>query len=224
MHIQRKTEPDPASRGFLIDVYMLWALLAMEEVLGKAGLNTLLERSGLERFVDNYPAAEETLDAQVRFDEYAALNASMYEVYGNASRMMSLRIGRLSTRHSLQQQNALFNVAALTAARFMSYERQVKMVLDSMETGFRKIYAQHNQSDLHLATSEEEDQFIYSTRDCAQCAGHKADAPLCAIQDGIFQEAIHWLTGKEPDVSEIACRAMGTDMCVWTIAKAPLKS
>jgi hypothetical protein len=53
-----------------------------------------------------------------------------------------------------------------------------------------------------------------------RCAGMPVSAGATG-QSKSTQEAIHWLTGKEFEVQEVECRAMGAPACVWEINKTP---
>jgi predicted hydrocarbon binding protein len=97
---------------------------------------------------------------------------------------------------------------------------QIRIGLTNMQNGFRKL-SQGVGQEVHLQLEDRGDRFAYIDQDCSQCAGKAADAPICLIRTGTLQEALHWLTGKEFDVQEVACRATGAPACVWEISKAP---
>ncbi len=65
------------------------------------------------------------------------------------------------------------------------------------------------------------DKLAYITEDCPMCAGKLADEPICWLWTGSLKEAAHWQTGKEFEVVQVACRAMGDPACVWEIGKTP---
>jgi hypothetical protein len=53
---------------------------AMEEIMGKNGLNAILNLAGLENLIDNYPA--DNLEKGFDFSDYTALNVALEEMYG----------------------------------------------------------------------------------------------------------------------------------------------
>ena len=53
-------------------------ILAMEEVMGKNGLNAILNMANLQRLIDNYPP--EDLERQFDFADYSALHAALEEM------------------------------------------------------------------------------------------------------------------------------------------------
>ena len=68
-------------------------LLAMEEVMGKNGLNAVLHMAGLSHLIDNYPP--DNLEREFEFADYSALNAALEEMYGpRGGRGLGLRAGR----------------------------------------------------------------------------------------------------------------------------------
>ncbi|HJW84556.1 MAG TPA: 4-vinyl reductase [Anaerolineae bacterium] len=75
--------------------------------------------------------------------------------------------------------------------------------------------------DLRLRVEDRGDTFAYIAEDCPMCAGKQADMHICWIFNGTLQEGTRWLTGKEFEIEEVACRAMGTPACVWEVSKKP---
>jgi predicted hydrocarbon binding protein len=50
-----------------------------------------------------------------------------------------------------------------------------------------------------------------------------ADKPVCHAQVGILQECLRWVSnGYEYYVVETACRATGSDSCVFSLNKTPI--
>ncbi|HRE26374.1 MAG TPA: 4-vinyl reductase, partial [Anaerolineales bacterium] len=55
-------------------------LTALEEVMGKNGLNAILRLAGLDRFIDRYPP--DNLAKEFDFADIAALHTALEEMYG----------------------------------------------------------------------------------------------------------------------------------------------
>ncbi len=66
IEIRNRAVHDPVTDIPIVDAYMLWALLAAEEVVGKQGLNVLLRQIGLARVIDNFPPASTSATGQTR--------------------------------------------------------------------------------------------------------------------------------------------------------------
>ena len=63
---------------------------AMEEVMGKNGLNAVLNLAGLQHYVDNYPP--DNLEKGFDFSEFTALNVALEDMYGpRGGRGLALR-------------------------------------------------------------------------------------------------------------------------------------
>ena len=220
MEIKDKIPNDPVASLHLVDAYMRWALLAAEEVVGKKGLHVLLRERGLERFIDNYPPELLKISGSITLGDYAQLCAGLLTFFGRAGKSMVIRIGRLTSKYAIEKQSAVYNVAAKTAAKFMPSGLQVKLVLDSMVNGYNKLYAENGQ-ELHFSLEDRGDKWAFISVECPLCAGKAADLPMCWGRIGTLKEALFWLTGKDFDVEEVECRALGASACVWEVNKTP---
>jgi bacteriochlorophyll 4-vinyl reductase len=220
MEIKEKTPADPVARLYLVDAYMRWALLAAEEVVGRQGLHVLLRQRGLERFIDNYPPELLNISGNVSLGDYAQLCAGLLTFFGRAGKSMVIRCGRLTSKYAIEKQSGVYNVAAKTAAKLMPSGMQVKLVLDSMANGYNKLYADSGQA-LHFRVEDRGDKWAFISVECPLCAGKAADVPMCWGRIGTLKEGLFWLTGKEFDVEEVECRALGASACVWEVSKTP---
>jgi predicted hydrocarbon binding protein len=220
MEIRNKPERDPIVDLYIVDAYMRWALLATEEVVGTRGLAVVLRDASLEHFIDNYPPEELKPSGNITFNDYASLNAGLFSFFGRAGKSMVLRIGRLSFKHGLEQQGALFGVAALIASKVLPIPTQLKMGLERMQDGFRKLSRPVGQ-EWRLRVEDRGDKLAYITEDCPMCAGKQSTEPMCWLWVGTLKEATRWLTGKEFEVVEVECRAVGAPACVWEVNKTP---
>ena len=133
---------------------------------------------------------------------------------------MVLRIGRLSTNHSIKQQGEIFGVAITLASRVLPIPTQLEVGLKNMQKGLRKI-SQTVGQELHIQLQDRGDKLAYIDETCAFCAGKQSTQPMCWSFTGSLQEGGRWLTGKEFEIVEVECRAMGAPACVWEISKTP---
>ncbi|MEK7439931.1 MAG: 4-vinyl reductase [Chloroflexota bacterium] len=218
MEIKPKSQPDAVADLKIVDAYMRWALLAAEEVVGAKGMGVVLRDAKLERFVGNYPADVLKPGGTITFGEYASLNAGLLNFFGRAGKSMAYRVGRLSAKHGIDQQSAIFGVAALLAAKVLPYPMQIKVGLDAMNDGFRKVYGASN----YTGRIEDRGATIAMIMpECANCAGKQSTEPMCLIHVGVLLESVHWLSGKEAEVKQTASRSMGAEACVWEVSKTP---
>lgn len=220
MIISNKPEHDLVGDMHITDAYMRWALEAAEEVAGKRGLAIVLREAGLGHLIDNYPEDKLAVSGTISYAEYADLNAGLLNFFGRAAKSMTIRIGRISTRKAIDQQSALYGIAALMAARLLPTASQLKMIFDAQISGFQKLSNTVGESYLaHVEDRGEAYAFVIET--CSMCAGKRADQPICWLFTGTLQESTKWLTGKDFAIREIECRAMGAPACTWEISKTP---
>ena len=80
----------------------LITIKSLEEVMGKNGLNAILNLAGLNHYIDNYPA--DNLDKGFDFSELSSLGLALEDMYGpRGGRGLALRAGgsRLDRRLGL---------------------------------------------------------------------------------------------------------------------------
>ena len=220
MQITDRSLHDPVCEMHITDAYMRWALEAAEEVAGKHGLNIVLRDAGLAHLIDNYPEDKLAVSGAITYAEYANLSAGLLSFFGRAAKSMTLRIGRISTKKAIDQQSALFGIAALMAAKLMPNATKLKMVFDAQIGGFQKL--SKTVGEEYVAHVEDRgDKFGFVIETCAMCAGKAADQPICWLFTGTLKESTKWLTGKDFEIQEVECRSMGAPACVWEISKTP---
>ena len=216
LEVRNRAVHDPVADIPIVDAYMLWALMAAEEVVGKQGLGVLLRQGGLARLVDNYPPNTLTASGNFTFADYAALNTGLLTFYGRAGKSMTLRVGRLSAKYAVEQQGQMFGVAALMAAKMMPISLQLRMGLEAIQAGYRIMMPQ-----MKMSIEDHGEKWAYVSETCPICADKEASDHICWVFNGALQEAGHWQTGKDFEVEEVECRANGGHACVWEISKKP---
>lgn len=220
MEIKQRAAHDPVADLYIVDAYMLWALMAAEEVVGKNGLTVILRQAGLDALIGNFPPNQLKITRMLTFGDYTGLSTGLLDFFGRAGKSMTLRIGRQTARYAVEYQGALFGTAALLASKVLPVATQIKMGLNATQLGFRKL-SQSVGQDQRLRVEDRGGHFAYVAEDCPSCAGKHADAPICMIQTGGLHEALGWQIGKEFQIEEVECRAMGAPACVWLINKTP---
>ena len=178
MHIQPKTEHDPVADLVMPDAYMLWSLLAAEEVIGKQELANVLRQAGLKQLIDNYPPDYMNTTRELNSGHYASLLAGLLNRAEPDSQGTLSRIGLLSAKYSIDRQSALFNLTALLALKVMPVPLQLKMGLENMQSGFRRLWHTFGQT-LDLRMEDRGDKLAYNAAACPMCAGQQADGLMC---------------------------------------------
>lgn len=189
-------------------------LLALEEVMGRRGLTAVLNLAGLHRWIEAYPP--NNLDREVLFDDFAALNQALDDMYGpRGGRGLAIRAARAAFSIAYEDFSAVAGVAG-AAFKLLPLNTRLKIGLPGMARVFTQF------SDQVSWVREEEDHFVYGIDRCPVCWGRKADRPICHAAVGLLREGITWATGREYRVEEFECVAMGHPSCKFAIYKEPL--
>ena len=189
---------------------------SLEEVMGKNGLNAILNLAGLNQYIDSNPP--DNLEKGFDFSDLSAIGIALEEMYGpRGGRGLALRAGRATFSDALKNFGALAGVADLA---FVVLPLHAKLRIGVPAVA--KIFSQLSDQ---LSTVEEKDnEFIYTIHKCPVCWGrHGADKPVCYIATGLLQEALKWVSGgNEFRVNESKCVAVGDDVCEFVIQKEPI--
>ena len=188
---------------------------ALEEVMGKNGINALLNLAKLPHLIDNYPAAN--LNKEFDFADFGALGQGIVDMYGpRGGRGLALRAGRAAFADGLSKFGATAGAADL-AFKVLPTGVKLKVGLKAMAETFTKF------SDQKSSVEEADDHFIYTIHQCPVCYGRKSDKPVCYGAIGILQEGLRWVSGgKDFRVEETDCMATGHTNCVLLVYKEPL--
>jgi predicted hydrocarbon binding protein len=189
-------------------------LQAMEEVMGKNGLNAILNMANLKHLIDSYPP--DNLERQFDFADYSALNGALEEMYGaRGGRGLAQRAGRASFAQGLRNFGALAGAGDL-AFKVLPLPAKLKLGIPAMAKVFSAV------SDQKSTVEETPTEFIYTMRPCPVCYGRKSDKPMCYAGVGLLQEGLKWVSGgHEFKVHESKCIACGDDACVLIVPKEP---
>jgi len=189
--------------------------LAMEEVMGKSGLDALLSSAGLENYIQHPPP--DNLARQFDFAYMAAMHEALEELYGTkGGRGMALRIGRACFSHGLKDFGAM---AGVSDPAFQALPLPDKTLLGLKALAYIFTHFSDQQSDV----VDEGDVYHFIVDISPMAWGRVADRPVCHALSGIIQESLRWVTkGYEFHVQEIACHATGSDQCIFKINKKPI--
>ena len=190
-------------------------LLAMEEVMGRNGVNAVLNLAQLRHRVNNFPP--NNFDRQMSFSDVSALMGALDEMYGpRGGRGLALRAGRAGFKYGLKEFGPVLGIADL-AFRLLPLHMKLKVGADVFAETFNKF------SDQVVRLGEQEDRFTWDIVRCPVCWGRQSETPCCFLAVGILQEALYWVSGgKNFEVYETACVAAGADACMIVIEKKPL--
>jgi predicted hydrocarbon binding protein len=191
-------------------------LESLVNVMGKNGLNAILNLAHLTNLIDNYP--QDNLAREFDFSDVSAVNQALEEMYGpRGGRGLALRAGRATFSDVLRNFGALAGVGDL-AFRVLPLQTKLRIGIPAMARIFSQV------SDQHSTVTESETDFIYTIHRCPVCWGRSGlDKPVCYIAVGLLQEGLKWLSGgNEFRVNETKCVAMGESVCEFLIQKTPI--
>jgi predicted hydrocarbon binding protein len=206
----------PKSGYYYPNKFGLIMLEALEDVMGRNGLNAILNLASLGQLIGNFP--EDNLNKGFDFADISAINQSLEEMYGpRGGRGLALRVGRATFSDALRNFGALAGVGDL-AFKVLPLQAKLRIGAPAMA----KIFSQ--MSDQISTVEERDDAFIYTIHRCPVCWGRSGlDKPVCFIAVGLLQEGLKWVSGgNEFRVNESKCVAMGEDVCEFVIHKTPM--
>ena len=200
---------------YYTNMIVRFTLEAMEEIMGKNGLNAILNLAGLSHLIDNYPPTN--LKKEFEFADFSALMGALEEMYGpRGGRGLQLRAGRVGFARGGQKMGAMVGVGDL-AFRVLPLAAKLKAGLPAMA----KIFSQF--SDQKSTVQDQGEYYAYSMSPCPVCWGRTADRPICFAGKGLLEEGLHWVSGgRKFRVDEIECIAMGGESCTYAIYKEPI--
>jgi predicted hydrocarbon binding protein len=194
----------------------LITLKSLEDVMGKNGLNAILNLAGLNNYIENYPP--DNLEKGFDFTELSAIGVALEEMYGpRGGRGLALRAGRATFADALKYFGALAGAGDL-AFKVLPLQAKIRIGLPAMAKVFSQVSDQ-------LSTVEEKDnEFIYTIHKCPCCWSRSGvDKPVCFIATGLLQESLKWVSGgNEFRVNESRCVAMGEPVCEFVVQKDPI--
>jgi predicted hydrocarbon binding protein len=190
-------------------------LLAFEEIMGKNGLNSILNLSGLSSLIDNYPPDDDK--RAVPFEIFGQLQSSLERGYGpHGGRGLALRAGRAFFSNGLRTYGPELGLND-TTFRLQPADLKLMSVLNTMTDFFNQY------TDQMVSLKESENKIMWRVEQCPWCWGRHEIEPACQFAVGMLQEALYWVSGgKFYNVMEETCIAQGDSACLIVIDRIPL--
>ena len=140
---------------------------------------------------------------------YAALQTAMRIYFGRGARGVLLRVGQRLWNRLLEDAGLGIKAQAAVIKRLPLGTRR-KPTLDLLA----KFLGAHP-GDITIHTLDLDLLFV----DHASPTAHdqKESGPICFVSQGLIRQSLHWATGKDYDVQEIHCQAMGEHTCEFKI-------
>ena len=149
------------------------------------------------------------LDDERTAQSFARLQSAMRTYYGRGARGLLLRIGTKLWSKLLDDSS--IGIKAKTALirgfpRQMRYKPSLELLANFLDPNSKQITVHPLDLDLLLV-----DQSSPTT------LGQTDDNPICFTTLGMIRECLYWVDGREHDIEEISCRALGAKQCEFKI-------
>jgi len=189
-------------------------LLATEEVMGRNGVNAVLNLARLRHLVNNYPP--NNFDRQFGFEEVGGIQQALEEMYGpRGARGLALRAGRACFNYGIREFGPVMGIGDL-AFRLLPVGMKMKVGIEVFAEVFNKF------SDQVVRLGEDEHNYIWTIERCPVCWRRHGADPCCYLAVGVLQEGAYWVSGgKNYSIEETTCIARGDPVCTILISKRP---
>ncbi len=190
-------------------------LLAMEEVMGRNGVNAVLNLARLQQYIGNYPL--NNFGMEFSFQDVGQLLQALDEMYGpRGGRGLARRAGRACFKFGIKDMGPMLGVADL-AFRVLPLRMKLKVGFEILAETFNKF------TDHLVRLGEDEQYFHWIIERCGTCWGRECSSPCCHLAVGILEEGLYWVSGgKNFYVEEVSCIATGDRTCTILVSKRPL--
>jgi predicted hydrocarbon binding protein len=187
---------------FYPNIWGRGVLVAAEEILGKNGVNALLNLAGLPQYIDNYPS--DNIKKEFPFEHVSAIQKALWDMYGSkGARVFATRGGEETFNYSLDKYEKV-QKAAQAAMALGSARTRLKAGLLFFAKFFNTV------SDQKVRVEEDEGAWKWVIERCPMCWGRKAEEPVCHLAVGVLNSASKWATGGEVlRIKAVECIAMG---------------
>ncbi len=190
-------------------------LLSLEEVIGRNGINAILNLANLHHLINNIPP--NTYDLGFRFNDLGRIHQALDTMYGpRAGRGLALRAGRACFKHGLREFGSILGVSDL-AFRLLPMKMKITVGIEAFADLF------NNYSDQVVWVEEKSDMIYWHSERCPACWGRTTDSPCCHLSVGLLQESLFWVSGgKNFMIEEVNCIAQGDSSCTINVTRQPL--
>jgi predicted hydrocarbon binding protein len=201
-------------------------LLAMEEILGRSGLNAVLNLAGLTEYLPD--SSSHTRDVKFPFDHIGRLQIGLERSYGpRAGRGLAQRAGRACFKYGINEFGPQLGLTG-TAFRLLPLPAKMKLGSEALASLF------NNHSDQRVRLERDDEHIYWHIERCPLCWGRAAgspdgkapagsDGPCCHLAVGLLQEGLYWLSaGRSFEVVEEKCIACGDSACTIVVDRTPM--
>lgn len=198
---------------FYPNLFVRITLNALKEVLGENGMNTLFRMAGLPELIQQIPPADQ--DKTFDIADFSRLFQALFDLFGvNGGRGLAHRAGKATFAEGLKTYGAIYGVDDL-AVRNQPIEEKTTIALNAIAALFNQLTDQVTT----VESNEPERTWIFEVKQCPVCWGRTSTQPVCAITEGLLDEALFTFSGGSRfEINEMDCSAVGADACRFKIS------
>jgi len=190
-------------------------LHSLEPICGRDGVDAALQLSGLDTWIDSYPALDH--DLAIDFAQLSSLLVALEQLYGPRSGRGLSRRASWGTFDQLQPSFGLAGSLFQLGSKLMPLSSILRLGLPLLS------HMINQSSDQVTSVKEHAGFYSFTFHRCAICWGRKSESAACAVNIGFIERALQWGTGDhEFSIVESRCIAQGHDVCELQIQKEPL--
>jgi predicted hydrocarbon binding protein len=180
----------------------------VSDELGADNLSAVLDKARLSYLLAD-PTAVARFDASAAAEAYAGLQQALRTYYGRGARGILLRVGGKFWKRLLNE-SPLTVKPQIPLARGLSSAARPKPALDLLA---RLLAAKPGDITVHTL-----DLDLLLVDHVSPTANSQSDGePVCWVTLGLMRESLFWAVGREYDVTETSCRALGAAACEFHV-------
>jgi predicted hydrocarbon binding protein len=176
--------------------------------LGADNLSAVLDKAGLSLLLSD-PAAVARFDASAAADAYAGLQQALRTYYGRGARGTLLRVGSQFWKPLLDEASLTLK-PQIPIARGLATAARPKPALDLLA---RLLSAKPGNLTVHTLDLD----LLLVDHASPTTTDQQDNEPICWVTLGLMRAALLWATGREYDIMETSCRAIGAQTCEFHI-------
>lgn len=192
--------------------FLHYSLRGIQDIMGHNGLNAILNITGLTKFRDNIPPNNENIESDA-VDVGKLVKGAIDLIGQNGVKAILQKAGHSGYRLALEESAELMSAFRMELKKLPTDRERIAALMGAITADTNRIFGEGHQELIPI-----EDGFEIRIAECEWCWGiTDMSRPVCFTELGLEEEAIYWATGKPYTVTEIACRAMGAERCVFQI-------
>jgi predicted hydrocarbon binding protein len=188
-------------------------LLGIEEIIGKNGLNTVLNKAGLQKYRDNLPPNDHEKNLCLA-SEITRVDRDVADIFGsNGSAAILFQVGKMQAKWGLEE-----NPDTVTAARsLLAGKSEFETARMALELAAAVVAGE---SDCKAWAEVDGADLLYNIDENTHSFGIKSAEVVCHVTSGFVTGIIQWATGKTDWIArEQQCMAQGAPHCTHRVKK-----